>query len=134
MPSFWRSGGSDSGLPKARVQFAFRLKYPKGRCVVWKPVDVFKWQVTFKVNGISYWSLYSSEGDWLETTRTIGLLDIPKQIQENYNSIYGSKGLLHIYKIQTSLRTIFEIQIRNGIYGSKLLYDEKGKMVGKITG
>lgn len=134
LPSFWKSATAETKLPKAIVQVVFRLKYPKSRGIVWKPINAFKWQVSFKVNGISYWSLFSSEGDWLETTHTIGLLDIPKQVRENYVTTYGSEGALHIYKIQTSLHTIFEIQSSQGVHGLKLLYDENGKMVGKITG
>lgn len=132
IPSFWKWCKSRSKSPSTKVQFAFRLRYPNARQIQWKQIDVFKWQVSFKSKRIMYWSLFTSEGNWLETMRAVSLQDIPKKIQENYESKYGPKGLQHIYKIQTSLRTIFEIQWGNGIYNLKLMYDENGKMVGKL--
>ncbi len=132
IPSFWKWDKTRSQSPSAKVQFAFRLRYPNARQIHWKQIDVFKWRVSFRSKGIMYWSLYTSESNWLETICAVSLEDIPKRVQENYRSKYSIKELQHIYKIQTSLRTIFEIQWGNGIYNLKLLYDEKGKMVGKI--
>ena len=134
IPLLWKSDRTKSQLPSAKVQIVFRLRYPKAGLIQWKQIDVFKWQVSFKSKGVMYWSLYTSEGIWLETMRAVNLQDIPKKIQENYESKYGTNGLQHIYKIQTSLRTLFEIQWDNGIYNLKLLYDEKGKIVGKMMG
>ncbi len=132
-PSLWKFHDR-SQVPSKKVQFEFRLRYPNAKQMQWKKMDFFKWQVSFRSRGIAYWSLYTNDCIWLETTQAVSLKDIPKRIQENFESKYGDKGLQHIYKIQTSLRTIFEVQRGNGLYNHQLLYDDKGRMLGKMIG
>ena len=123
-PSFWKFEDWHQ-LPSKKILFTFRLRYPKASRVKWKQMDVFKWQVRYKLKGNVRWGLYTSEGTWLETLCPIPFEDIPPKIQEKYQSKYT-------IEIQTPLRTIFEIQCTSGFNNLKLLYDETGKVVGKM--
>lgn len=134
MPIFWKRVKTKSSLPGTKVLFTFKRRYPKARQVHWEQIDVFKWQVTFKLKEIINWGLYTSEGIWLETKYAVRFRDIPEKVQENLGLKYGLNGLQRIYKIQMSPRTIFEVHWGNGIYNLNLLYDENGKLVGKIMG
>ena len=131
-PSLRISEKSRSNVPSSKVSIAFRLKYPTAKKLQWKQIDVDKWQVGFTFKGKIYWALYSSTGQWLETVNVVQYENVPKNIQDTYNSKYGIKGLGHIYKIRTPLKTIFEFHWSNGIFKLKLLYDVKGKLLGKI--
>ena len=115
-----------------KISVVFKLKYPNAKVVTWKQIDVSKWQVSFKIKGRPYSSLYSSQGNWLETVSSVLLIEIPKEVQEGFGSRYGSKGLKHIYRINTPNQVIFEMLWSNGVYDLELLYDETGKMVGKL--
>ena len=131
-PSLRIGEKSRSKVPSSKVSIAFRLKYPSAKKLQWKQIDVDKWQVGFRLKGKVYWALYSSSGHWLETMNVVEYKNVPRKIQEKYNSQYGIKGLGHIYKIRTPLKTIFEFHWSNGIFKLKLLYDVKGKLLGKL--
>jgi len=132
VPSLWKRFGSKSQMPGVKVNFAFSLRHPNSRQIQWKQIDILNWHVSFRSKGIINWSLYTSEGNWLETTCAVNLKDIPLRVQENYGSKYGIKELQHVYKIQMAQRTIYEVHWGNGIYDVKLLYDESGQIIGKM--
>lgn len=121
-------------LPTTLVHIAFKLKYPRAKVVIWKQIDVSKWRANFEIKGTPYSSLYTSQGHWVETVRSVSLTDIPDEVQNSFGSQYGNKGLKHIYLIKTPAQVIFEIRWSNGVFDVKLLYNDKGKMIGKLIG
>lgn len=130
-PFFWKAD-ERSQVPSNKIQFTFRLRYPTAKHVEWKQMDVFKWQVKFKIKEIVRWGLYTSDGAWLETLYPVPFEDIPRKIQISFKSKYDIDSLKQSHKIQTPLRTIFELQCTVDFYKLELLYDETGKMVGKM--
>ena len=48
-------------MPNAKVYLAFTSKYPKATFIIWKQIDVFKWQVNYSFNKADHRALFSSE-------------------------------------------------------------------------
>lgn len=130
-PTLWWSSNRND-LPNKKVILTFRLKYSKARKVEWSRIDNDRWQVFFESTKNKHWTIYTNDAKWLETTVTADLKNIPVKIREHFEINYNTRNLQHIYKIQTYLKTIFELQLDNEIAKEQLVYDENGKMLGKM--
>ncbi len=120
-------------ITNSLVLRSFNLKFPTATHVLWQQVDVFKWHVNFNLNKKKCTALFNSEGKWLETVTLISLDNIPEQLQLTMDEKYNSEGLQQIYHIQTPDRSIYEMNLNNGLYTLKILYDLSGRIVGKIV-
>ncbi|WP_297692581.1 PepSY-like domain-containing protein [uncultured Eudoraea sp.] len=111
---------------------SFNLKFPAATRISWQQVDVFKWQVNFNLKKKKCTALFNNEGKWLETVRTIPLDKIPKRIQLTFDEKNNRDELRQIYHVQTPDSSLYELNLNNGLYSLKLLYDLSGKIVGKL--
>ena len=119
-------------MPGAKVCLEIISKYPKAAFILWKQINVFKCQVIFSMDKEDHLALFSCEGTWLETITPVPLDFTPKPVQQNFEGNYNREGLRQNYHVQMPLRSIFEMQWSNGIYTLKLVFDNTGKMVGKL--
>ncbi len=120
-------------IANSMVLRSFNSKYPKATNIIWQQVDVFKWHVNFNQKKKKCTALFNSEGKWLETVTLVPLHKIPDHLQLTIEEKYNSDGLQQIYHIQTPDRSIYEMNLNNGLYKLKILYDLSGKIVGKIV-
>jgi hypothetical protein len=112
---------------------SFNVKFPRATQVIWQQVDVFKWHVNFNQNKKKCTALFNSEGKWLETVTLIPMDKIPEQLQLTMEERCNSEGLQQIYYIQTPDRSIYEMNLNNGLYTLKILFDLSGRILGKIV-
>lgn len=119
-------------IANARVLNTFKLKFPKATRVIWQQVDVFKWHVNFNLKNKRSTALFDSEGVWLETVTLMSIKEIPDQLQLTMEEKYNNNGLLQIFHVQTPDRSIYEMNLNNGLFTLKLLYDLRGKIIGKL--
>jgi hypothetical protein len=120
-------------MANSMVLRSFNSKFPKATHILWQQVDVFKWHVNFNLNKKKCTALFNSEGKWLETVTLMPMDKIPDHLQLTIEEKYNSDGLQKIYHIQTPDRNIYEMNLNNGLYTLKILYDLSGKIVGKIV-
>jgi len=130
--SFLKLSRNKRNLPNIAIDKAFKSKYPYTTFARWNQVDVFMWEVNFRIRAKHFSALFDSEGNWLETVTEMTLDDAPKQVQKSFNEKYGPEGLQQIQHVETSNTDIFEIQWSNGVFVWKLLYNISGKIVGKL--
>ncbi len=119
-------------IANTMVLSSFNSKFPKATHVLWRQVDGCKWHVNFNLKKNKCTALFNSEGKWLETITLTPLDKIPEQLQLTMEENYNSDGLQQIYHVQTPDRSLYEINLNNGLYTLKLLYDLSGKIVGKM--
>lgn len=131
-PYLWRLSDKNV-LPSKSVRFAFRLKYSMAKKVQWNRIHIGRWQVFFESNKSKHWAIYTEEAHWLETTVSMDFKNIPIEIREHFEINNNASNLQHIYKIQTTLNTIFEIQLNTVVSTEQLVYNENGEMLGKMT-
>lgn len=130
-----RSSRSIRNRPKLSsptVYNAFKLKYPNAKTVHWQQIDVFRWEVNFILRNKWYSALFDSHGNWLETMTLISLEAIPKNVKKIFIKSFTISGIKNIRQIEMANGTIYEIKWTNGVFIWKLLYDNSGKMVGKL--
>jgi hypothetical protein len=77
-------------------------------------------------------ALFNSEGKWLETVTLMPFDKIPQQLKLTLEEKNNRDGLQRIYHVQTPDRSLFELNLNNGIYTFKLLYDLSGKIIDKL--
>ena len=111
---------------------AFDLKFPNAKHILWFQVDVFKWQVNFTLNKEKKSAMYNSDGNWLETITLMHLNKIPVVLQLTFEEKYNKDNLHKIYYIQTPDRNLYEMNLNNGLYTFKLLFDVSGKIVARF--
>jgi hypothetical protein len=117
----------------ALVLRSFNSKFPRASHILWQHIDVFKWQVNFTLKNQKYSALFNSEGKWLETITVLPPDKIPERLQLTFEEKINRDGLQQIYHVETPERSLYELNLHNGIYSLKLLYDDSGKIVGKIV-
>jgi hypothetical protein len=114
------------------VLSSFHLKYPQATHTIWRRIDLYKWQVNFSIKKEKCTALFNSEGKWLETVTFMPLDKIPEQLKLTIEEKHNSNGLRKIYHVQTPDRSLYEMNLHDGIYTHKLLYDLSGKILGKM--
>ena len=119
-------------IANTMVLRSFKSKFPKATHVFWQPVDGFKWQVNFFLRKKRCTALFNSEGQWLETISLISSDNIPEQLQLTLEEKCNKDGLRQIYHVQTPDRSIYEMNLKNGLNTLKLLYDLSGNLIGKM--
>ncbi len=119
-------------IVNSMVLHSFNSKFPKATHILWQQVNVFNWHVNFNLKKKKCTALFNNEGKWLETVTLIPLNKIPEQLQLTMEEKYNSDGLQQIYHVQTPDRSIYEMNLNNGLYTLKLLYDLSGKIIGKM--
>ncbi len=119
-------------VANAMVLHSFNSKFPKATHIVWQQMDVFKWHVNFILRKKRCTALFTSEGKWLETITLLPSNKIPKQIQRTLEEKNNNDGLQQIYYVQTPDRSMYEMNLRNGLNTLKLLYDRSGKIIDKM--
>lgn len=111
---------------------SFNSKFPRASHILWHKVDVFKWQVNFNFKKQKYSALFNSEGNWLETVTVLPPDKIPEGLQLTFEEKNNRDALQQIYHVETPDRSLYEMNLHNGLNTLKLLYDDSGKIVGKI--
>jgi hypothetical protein len=119
-------------VANAMVLRSFNSKFPKATHIVWQQMDVFKWHVNFILRKKRCTALFTSEGNWLETVTLLSSDKIPRQLQRTLEETNNSDPLQQIYYVQTPDRTIYEMNLRNGLNTLQLLFDTSGKIIGKM--
>ena len=114
------------------VKKSFILKFPNAKRVLWYQIDIFKWRVNFTLKEKKHSALFDSEGNWMETITLIPLNKIPKALQLTFEEIYSKDDLQKIYYVQTPDRSIYEMNLNNGLYSFKLLFDVSGNIIGTL--
>jgi hypothetical protein len=114
------------------VQRSFNSKFPKATHVLWQQVDAFRWHVNFIWEKKKSTALFNSEGKWLETVTLMPFDKIPEQLQLTLDEKNNRDGLQRIYHVQTPDRSLFELNLNNGIYTLRLLYDLSGKIIDRL--
>lgn len=120
-------------ITNSLVLRSFNSKFPTATHILWQQVDVFKWHVNFNLGKKKCTALFNSEGKWMETVTLMSFDKIPEQLQLTMEEKHNSEGLQQIYHIQTPDRSIYELNLNNGLYSLKILYDLSGRIVGKIV-
>ena len=111
---------------------SFDSKFPKASHTLWQQVDVFKWHVNFTYKKNKCTALFNSEGKWLETVTLVSLDKIPERLQLTLDERTNKDGLQKIYHVQTPDRSLYELNLNNGLYTLRLLYDLSGNIVDKM--
>lgn len=111
---------------------SFNSKFPNATHILWQQVDVFKWHVNFTLKKKKCTALFDSQGKWLETVTLVSLDKIPERLQLTLDEKNNKEGLRQIYHVQTPDRSLYELNLNNGLYTLRLLYDLSGKIVGKM--
>jgi len=114
------------------VLCSFNSKFPNATHILWQQVDVFKWHVNFTLKKKKCTALFDSKGKWLETVTLVSLDKIPERLQLTLDEKNNKEGLRQIYHVQTPDRSLYELNLNNGLYTLRLLYDLSGKIVGKV--
>ncbi|MBD0850081.1 PepSY-like domain-containing protein [Maribacter arenosus] len=114
------------------VQRSFNLKFPKATHIFWQQIDVFKWHVNFRWKKNKCTALFNSEGEWLETVTLVSLDKIPERLQLTLDEKTNKEELRQIYHVQTPDRSLYELNLNNGRYTFRLLYDLSGEIIGKF--
>lgn len=112
---------------------SFKSKFPAASHILWQQIDAIKWHANFNLKKEKCTALFNSEGQWLETVTLIPLHKIPEQIKLTLDEKNNKDELRQIYHVQTPDRNIYELNLNNGRYTLKLLYDISGKILGKIV-
>lgn len=76
--------------------------------------------------------MFNSEGKWLETVTLVSLDKIPERLQLTLDERTNEDELRQIYHVQTPDRSLYELNLNNGLYTLRLLYDLSGKIVDKM--
>lgn len=111
---------------------SFNLKFPAATHISWQQIDVFKWHVNFSLKNKKCTALFNSDGKWLETVNAIPLDKIPERILLTFDEKNNRDELRQIYHVQTPESSLYELNLNNGLYSLKLLYDLSGNIVGKL--
>ena len=111
---------------------SFDSNFPKASHTLWQQVDVFKWHVNFTYKKNKCTALFNSEGKWLETVTLVSLDKIPERLQLTLDERTNKDGLQKIYHVQTPDRSLYELNLNNGLYTLRLLYDLSGNIVDKM--
>lgn len=114
------------------VLSSFNSKFPKATHILWQQIDVFKWHVNFKLKKQKYTALFNSEGKWLETVVLIPFDKMPKQLQLTIEKKHNIDGVKQIYHVQNPVRSIYEMNLNNGVFNIKVLFDHSGKTIGRL--
>lgn len=111
---------------------SFNRKFPKAKNILWQQIDVFKWHVNFTLKDDKYSALFNSEGDWMETITLIPINKVPEALQLTFEEKYNRDDLQKVFYVQTPAQNIYEMNLDNGLYSFKVLYDITGKIVGTL--
>ena len=119
-------------LADPRVLQSFRLKFPLATQVIWQQVDVFKWLVNFNIEKKKCTALFNREGIWLETVTLIPLNKIPKSLEFTLEEKNNREDLRQIFFIQRPEQSLYELNLDNGVFTLRLLFDLSGNIIGKM--
>jgi hypothetical protein len=111
---------------------SFNLKFPKAKHILWQQLDVFKWHVNFTFKEEKFSALFNSEGDWMETITLIPINKVPEALQLTFEEKYNRDDLQKVFYIETPAQNIYEMNLDNGLYTFKVLYDTEGKIIGTL--
>lgn len=111
---------------------SFSSKFPKATDILWQQIDVFKWRVNFTLKKKTCTALFNSEGKWLETITLMPFDKTPKQLQLTLKEKHYFDGLQKIYHVQSPDRSLYEVELNNGLYKFKFRFNLSGKIIGKV--
>lgn len=63
----------------AKVNNAFKLKYPKAKSVYWYFEDSI-YKIEFEISSDTYTAIFSESGQWVETAKVISDFDVPATV------------------------------------------------------
>lgn len=115
------------------VSKSFERIFPEAKHVLWNQIDLYKWHVNFTLKEEKHSALFNNQGEWMETINSIPLDKLPKGLQLTFEEKYNRDNLQKVYYIQTPDRNLYEMNLDNGLYSFKILYDMSGRIVGTLA-
>jgi hypothetical protein len=136
-------------VPEA-TRTAFAGKYPNATNVNWnmyEPYDEIDWTwtgwptldtsdyvVTYSDNGAEYRSFYDDKNNWVGTIYPVSdEKGVPAKVKDVLDKSYSGYTVVSIHQENDKNRTAYEIKMENGADNAKLLIDENGKVLKKVT-
>ena len=111
------------------VEQAFTKKFSSAKQVKWERESDTEYEANFTIDKVHYSANFSSDGKWLETESPCTYEQLPADVLSAFEITFPGKSPRHIYMIQTSdLKTLFELEILEGLHRRELLYYPDGKL------
>ncbi|UEG49204.1 hypothetical protein LK994_11240 [Ferruginibacter lapsinanis] len=101
------------------------------------PLDTMDYAANYKIDTTSFWSWYTSQGDWIYTVSTIYSAELPDAVNKTLQSQFPTYTITSIKKENDKNRTAYQVKMENGEDKMTALIDEKGNIMkkkGKVDG
>lgn len=122
----------NSDVPDA-VKSAFVQRFPDITKVRWEIEDAASWEAEFKLKNVAYSSVFSVQGEWLETEHEIGKSEIPAPIQVILDRDFMGFNLKEAEMAEKPEGNFYELEVGKGEEEWELIFDSVGQLVNKIS-
>jgi hypothetical protein len=129
---------------------AFQSKYPTASNVNWRryePYDEIEWSwagwpnldttayvVTYTDNGTEYNAWYDRNNNWVGTVSNLSdESNVPQPVRSVLDKSYSGYTVTSMSRENDKNRTAYEVKLENGDKKVKVLVDENGNILKKVT-
>ncbi len=89
------------------VKTSFKAKYPGENDPDWHKDKNGNFESHFKIDGKHYRADFSSNGNWIETERSIDEKDLPKAVRETIKLNYNKEKIEEVEEVQHAQKGLF---------------------------
>lgn len=105
--------------PTAKVLTAFSAKFPGVKSQSWEQEDSGKFEADFKMNSRDCSAIFSSEGEWLQTSKAVLRSELPATVNRTIEDGFGQYSSDILNQVESpSKESYFHIKLVNNM-GSK---------------
>lgn len=113
------------------VNKSFMQKFPDAKSVKWDKENETEWEAEFKINGVEYSAIFSTEGVWKETEHEIEKSDIPANVKQTLDTEFIGYKIEEVEISETADGKVYEFGIEKDDTEMEVAISPDGKVVKK---
>ncbi|MBL0128833.1 MAG: PepSY-like domain-containing protein [Flavobacteriales bacterium] len=115
-------------VPEA-VKAAFVEQFPKAEGTAWEMESKTEYEAGFKMGGMKYSAVYSTEGKWMETEHKIKVEALPEGVRKSLAVNYPDHKIEGAELSETPDGTVFEVDLEKGKDELEVVFNADGKVL-----